>query len=259
MSIEHYLESLTLSDEGLDADPAAAALEGGELDPLEAAATAIPLDLKAAVNAGSLLSFVEGVTEQEKQDVLFSTQFAQRAANHDFNRFTRTEEWYRRYLEVLENLGWAAEQFAFATHRTEEGELRMDEAALGVVSAIATQNQLHILLEALKALERAAEGDRTIALFERHIADEGSGNFQLGAVQRAPNGSLSVALGAFHFRAEKRRARVLFFGHRADRVNFWTAAQKMTLNTVLYAKLRKRVMQMLGAKARGFIAQVKLA
>ena len=136
------------------------------------------------------MSFVEGVSEQEKNDVLYSIQLAQRGASGTYDRFTQTQFWYQKYVEILENLGWATEQFAFTRFDQTEGEFRMDQAALAIITAIATQNQLAVLQESVAALSKLAEDDGTIQLFDFHSSMEGSGNFQLGAVQRTPNGAL---------------------------------------------------------------------
>jgi hypothetical protein len=221
-----------------------------------AAATAPAID--AAVNVGSVLSFVDGVSEQERNDVLYSVQLAQRAASGAFDRFTETRAWYGKYVEILENLGWAVEQFAFSLFDQAESEFRMDEAALAIITAIATQNQLGVLKEGIAALAKLAEDDGTISLFDFHAATEGSGNFQLAAVQRSANGALSMALGAFYFRCVDERKRFLFFRWGSQQVNFWTAAQRMTLNTDFYARRRAEVIAMLEADATKFFADLKL-
>jgi hypothetical protein len=213
---------------------------------------------EASVNVGSLLSFVDGVGEQEKNDVLYSVQLAQRAASGAFDRFTQTQAWYGKYVEILENLGWAVEQFAFSRLDHAEGEFRMDQAALSIIGAIATQNQLAVLQQGLDALSKLADGDGTISLFDFHSSMEGSGNFQLGSVQRSANGALSLAIGAFYFRSVDERKRFLFFRWGSQQVNFWTAAQRMTLNTDFYARRRADVIATLDADASKFISGLKL-
>lgn len=212
----------------------------------------------AEINAGSLLSFVDGVGEQEQQDILYSVLLAQRAASGEFNRYTQTQAWYAKYVEVLENLGWASEQFAFSLFDQREGEFRMDQAALAIVTAIATQSQLVVLTRSIEALEKLAEDDGTVRLFDFHASTEGSGNFQLGAVQRADNGALSMAIGAFYFKSLDERRRFLFWKWGAKRVHFWTAAQRMTLNTDFYERQRADVKAMLDADAKSYRAALKL-
>ncbi len=212
----------------------------------------------AKVNVGSLMSFVDGVDEQEKSDVLYSVQFAQRGASGEYDRFTQTRSWYQKYVEILENLGWSSEQLAFTNYDQADGEFRMDQAALAIITAIATQNQLAVLRESISALAKLAEDDGTIRLFEFHSSMEGSGNFQLGAVQKSANGALAMALGAFYFRSVDERKRFLFFKFGGQEVHFWTAAQRMTLNTAFYARRRDEIAARLDADASKFISGIKL-
>ena len=213
---------------------------------------------RASVNVGSLLSFVEGVSEQEKNDVLYSVQLAQRGASGSFDRFTQTQAWYGKYVEILQNLGWNADQWAFGHFDQAEGDFRMDQAALAIITAIATQNQLAVLQQSVAALSKLAEGDGALTLFDFHSSMEGNGNFQLGAVQRAANGALWMALGAFYFRGVDERKRFLFFKWGSRQVNFWTSAQRLTLNSDFYARRRDDVVARLEADAPSFIADLRL-
>ena len=213
---------------------------------------------EAKVNVGALLSFVEGVSAQEQNDVLYSVQLAQRGASGSYDRFTQTQFWYQKYVEILENLGWASDQFAFSRFEQSEGEFRMDQAALAIITAIATQNQLAVLQESVAALSKLADDDGTISLFDFDSSMDASGNFQLGSVQRTKNGALSMALGAFYFHSTDERKRFLFFKWGAQQVHFWTAAQRMTLNTDFYARRRADVLARLESDASQFISDLKL-
>jgi hypothetical protein len=214
---------------------------------------------EAKVDVGSVMSFVGGVGPQARDDVLYSVQLAQLGASGAADRFTQPQAWYLKYVEILGNLGWASEQFAFTLHEQGEGEFRMDKAALAIITAIATQNQLAVLQQSITALSKLAEKDNTISLFEFHSSLEASGNFQLGTVQVGENGALSMAMGAFHFRAVDERRRFLFFKWGSREVNFWTAAQRMTLNQGLYARNRQAIIDKLAEEAGQFIADLKLA
>lgn len=228
--------------------------EGNGSAPLQA----LPDTVTAAINTNALLSFVAGVSPAERDDVLYSVQLAARGASGSFDRFTQTQSWYQKYTEILQNLGWTLQQFAFVRHEQEAGQLHMDQEALAVIAAIASQNQLAILKEAIDALKKLANDDDTVHLFDLQSSSQMSGNFQIGAVQRADNGALSLALGAFHFRSKDTRKRVLFFSWGAQNVHFWTGAQKLTLNTDFYAPFRDMVRQKLGADACDYIRALKL-
>lgn len=263
MSINRYIATLSLADEG--AQTTAFVSAGAPVDRIRGARGATTAseivdssNLKAAVDAGSILSFVDGIDPQDKLDVLYAVQLAQRGASGTFDRHTQTRSWYQMYNEILENVGWAGDQFAFSSHDQADGEFRMDKEALAIVAAIATQNQLAVLLKSIEVLQSMAEGDGTIRLFDYHACSELSGNFQLGSVQKSTNGALSMALGAFYFRTTEARRRFLFFAWGAKNVNFWTSAQRLTFNTNFYAQHRDAVRQKLGLKASAFIGELVL-
>jgi hypothetical protein len=67
-----------------------------------------------------------------------------------------------------------------------------------------------------------------------------------------------MAAGAFYFRSVDERKRFLFFKWGAQQVNFWTAAQRMTLNSDFYARRRNEVIAKLESDAPKFIADLKL-
>jgi hypothetical protein len=222
------------------------------------AAQTIDPNLRAAVNGGALVSFVAGLSEAEMSDVLFSTQLAQRAASAKHDRFAATKAWYDLYTDVLMRLGWAGEAFAFTQRAKTAGSFTIDRSALDVIMTIATGNQLAILVKTLQTLKGLADRSGAIHVFELQALAEQSGNFQLGAAQRAENGALSLALGAFHFHTRDVRRRVLFVTWGAEEIEFWTGAQKMTLNGVLYARHRDAVAARLVADGADYIAALDI-
>jgi hypothetical protein len=86
-----------------------------------------------------------------------------------------------------------------------------------------------------------------------------SGNFQLGAVQKAPTGAISMALGAFYFNSSSQRRQFLFAKWGRNDVNFWTAAQKMTFNSDVYANVRHTVQKKLGRQSVDFIERLDIS
>jgi hypothetical protein len=213
---------------------------------------------RAAVNGGAVLSFVAGLSGEETTDVLYSTQLAQRAASARHDRFAATEAWYGLYTEMLTRLGWIGEAFAFTRRDKTAGSYTLDRSALDVIMTIATGNQLAILVKTLTTLQGLADNGGAVRVFELQALTEQSGNFQLGSVQRAENGALSLALGAFHFHSSDRRRWSLFVAWGNETISFWAGAQKLTLNRDLYAQHRAAVAQRLEADAADYIAAIEI-
>ncbi len=234
---------------------------GGQKPPARAAAPdeVVTDKMRAAVDAGSIVSFVAGLDEEEKSDVIYSVQLAQRAASAKYDRFAATKDWYGLYVDVLGKLGWAVEAFAFAEHGTSKGEFSMDKSALDVIATIATGAQLAILVKTIDTLKKLGDGDRALRIFDIQAAKDLSGNFQIGAAQKADNSALSLALGAFHFETNDHRGKFLFFAWGAEEIRFWTAVSKMTLNRDLYSVHRRAVVAKLKADAADYVAELEIA
>ena len=199
-------------------------------------AESVPIkDMKATVNASALLSFVDGLEGDDKSDVLYSIQFAQRAASAAHDKFDETPAWYRKYIDVLEILGWAGEQFAFTRTGESHTNVQMDKEALSIITAVATGNQLAVLTKSIEALGKLADDSGQIDLFDFQSSNVLGGNFQIGAAEKGENGLVSFAVGAFYFKATERKKKFLFVKWSTKQVNLFTAAQRMVFNQEIYA------------------------
>ena len=249
-----YIESLTLAD-GLRTGITTRSRS------LEDPSEPVPLPIApAVVNVGSLVSFVSGLDPQEMRDVLSTVQLAQRGASGSYNRFTDTPKWYNKYIEILGTVGWVGEQLAFAEYQQSAGHLEMDKAALEVIAAVATSQQLQALTTCLGALRKLSSGDQPITLFELNSLAQSSGNFQLGTVQKAPaNGALTMGLGAFYFSASRQQGKFLFFSWGDRETRLWTAVQKLTLDPDIYVPLRSQIAQKLGAEGPHYVSALTLS
>jgi hypothetical protein len=73
---------------------------------------------------------------------------------------------------------------------------------------------------AIDTLKKLGQGDRALRIFEIQAAKDLSGNFQIGAAQKADISALSLALGAFHFETDDQRGKFLFFAWGAEQIRF---------------------------------------
>lgn len=215
-------------------------------------------DYKAAVDASNIVSFVDGLSAQQKSDVLDCMQFAERAANAKFDRGSNIELWYGAYLEVLGKLGWVTSGLAFDRKEHSEGKFKMSQEVIAIISAIATGNQLLVLKSALNALSNLADDSKQISLFDFSVSLEIGGNFQIGAAEANGDTSVAMAMGAFYYRSDDQRKNILFFSWGSHDVQMWTSAQQLTLDTTFYAPLRDTVRSRLGAKSEEFIANIPI-
>jgi hypothetical protein len=88
------------------------------------------------VVAASIVSFADGVTGQQKEDLLNSTLLAQLAANRRYDRERDTLNWYDAYRSALRGVGWRSETTSSANRLPGAVGIRATAAAvLGVMPA----------------------------------------------------------------------------------------------------------------------------
>ncbi|MBK8623025.1 MAG: hypothetical protein IPN79_15045 [Saprospiraceae bacterium] len=208
--------------------------------------------------AGSTVSFVTGFPKLQKYDVLNSTLLAQLAANFAFDRESETEDWYRKYTEVLENLGWVLQGFSFAKYNSASANFTMDKVVLNVIAAIATGGQLAVVSATLKALSEAAGDDKALTLLDTNGSSGPAGNFQISAATIDNDLNVSMTLGAFYFKSTEHRTRFLFWSWSSTSVNMYYSAQAVTLNDQIYAMVRQAVIDKLGNNAQKYVADIQI-
>ncbi|MDV7143982.1 caspase family protein [Tropicimonas sp. TH_r6] len=213
--------------------------------------------LNAAIDASGVISFVDNLTPQQKDDVLLSTLFAQRAATARKNPVTEVQAWFTIYLDTLSLLGWSVESAPELRQSTLTQNASFHDAILKILASVATQSQFAILEQALSSLASLSESSSQIRLFDRATSVTEGGHFQIGAAE-ASGDVVAMALGAFHYRNEDERKNVLFVSWGDNEVTYWMGAQKVNLSTRLYGEVRDLVSERLGENRRKLIADIDL-
>lgn len=212
----------------------------------------------AKVVGGSTVSFISGVPKVKQADILNSTLLAQLAANHAHDRVSETEQWYNKYVEVLENIGWVISDFKFAHQNLTGVTVEMDKAALDILSAALTGNQLAVLTATLKALKDANPGKKSITLFDTNGSSQDGGNFQLGIASADPTGNVQMSMGAFYFQASERHTRFLFWSWSTKNINMFAGSESILLNEEIYKTVRQQVINKLGVRATRYVADLSI-
>ncbi len=212
----------------------------------------------AKVVAGSTVSFVTGVPKLKQGDVLNSTLLAQLAANYAYDRETQTEQWYQKYVEVLENVGWVITSFKFAHQKFTGTTVEMDKAALDILTAALSGNELVVLEATIKALKDSSEGSKAIKLFDSNGSSADGGNFQLATASSDPDGNVQMSMGAFYFSAAEHHTRFLFWSWATKDINMYAGSESILLNEQIYSTVRQAIIDKLGDKATQYVADLPI-
>lgn len=212
---------------------------------------------QAFVNNGSVQSFVAGMNPTLRQDVLDSTLLAQLAATKQHDRFSDAENWYKKYKEVLENIGWVIQNFDFTKYSSSGGSFTVASDVIKVLLAICTGDEQALVTAAVEAMKKLAEGSEGFVIFEKSSHSSSQGNFQICAAAE-DNKMAVMKIGGFKFDSSDSVTRVLFFGFSSASASFFKGTQNLVLNDGVYSRIRAAVKTKLGDKAEQYVKELPI-
>jgi len=217
--------------------------------------TAAPGAPSAAVDAGSLVSFVGNVPQDMQPDVLNSTLFAQLAANAAHSRFTDFEDWYEDYVNILNQVGWDIQGFNLTQFNSAATDFQISTVVLDVLAAVVGDEEVDLVGRVLENLDTDTDA---LSLWNNESASGSQGNFQVSVVSFV-NNVLAMALGAFYFFGSETVSNVLFFTFSSESTTFFKDAEVVNLDEQVYSQVRDLIIDRLGAAAQTLVQNIPLA
>lgn len=211
----------------------------------------------ASVDAGSLVTFSGGVSKLNQADVKNSCLLAQLAANKKFDREKQTEQWYRFYADVLENVGWEIREFHFEKLSSYGASFEASAIMLKILKAVCTGDEMAAVSATIDALSLLAQNDYRIKIFESCSHSEQLGNFQHSSCC-LKDGSVTMHLGACYFSTTQHISRLLFTKFSASDINAYQSSQTVELDTDVYDQVRQEIIDKLGENAHKYIGDLDI-
>lgn len=211
----------------------------------------------AAVDAGSVISFVANVSGQNRSDVLNSTLLAQLAANHKYDRMEAPLNWYGFYTDVLGRVGWVLQEFGFKKYETHEQQFTLDAVLIELFEAILTGNELLVAKATVDALKKLSDDDNRLVVFSHESHSTSMGNFQLGLCSDQGD-AVAMKANAFHFTTKTDITRILWAKFTESNMYLYFASNTMTLNKEVYEQVRAAVIKKLGDAAKEFVENLPI-
>ena len=209
------------------------------------------------LNAKSLVSFVSEINGQRRSDVLNSVLLAQLAANKKFPDENQLVDWYKTFVSVLTNLGWAIQGGEFSTFQANGTVFDAENAIISILSAVFGGSFMVVITKTLDAIKGLSDSNGKITVFEKNTHSFSKGAFQIGLVSEA-NGALSLQIGTFLVTSKNEIKKILFFKSTKDTTQLNYCSRTGTLNEELYAKIRTQIQDKLGGRMTEFIAEIEL-
>lgn len=218
----------------------------------------------AAVVANNVVSFVSGMSKQNKEDIKNSILFATLVANKACPELSG-ERWYNKYMEVMHNAcGWAPNGLGYAKYTATEQSFTMDEVGLAIltkaVAAIAVPgaNALALIGVAQQALEALSASQKPLKLFESKSRTHTGGAFNIASCVESEDGEVAMSVGYVDFSTTQRVTDVLFLNWHSDSVSISQVATALMFNQSVHAEVRDDLLAKLGKNAVSAVEEYEI-
>lgn len=207
----------------------------------------------AAVVGQGVIGFVSGMSQQARQDVLDSFNYATLAADKRHNATTARGEWYKTFREVMTRaLNWAPQDSAFVSNSGSERVITMSKVGMDLLtSSLATAAtggatgamMLKVAGDAVNALK---DQEQPARLYNRRTLKPGGGSrFMVGGCTESDDGVIALVVGAVEANIKVSEGNFLFINWNAVSVKMHRSADVFIFNQSIYAMRREMVRQKL--------------
>jgi hypothetical protein len=213
---------------------------------------------QAAVVGSDVVAFVEGVTEEQRHDLVNATLLAQLVAKKAVPEpadLAGVQAWYDSYFNTLENIGFVVQDKGFAEYTENASGFEVHEAILEVakVALGSAPTALALVTKTLESLKSMTADSPWITLFHRESRSAKTARFQITLAEPGSKGLL-VTLMAFGLKADATVTQVLFFKFRKDKATLRHSSGKVTINATVLGSVRGDIAEKLIKHTKGFVA-----
>ncbi|NBA95112.1 hypothetical protein [Pseudomonas sp. R5(2019)] len=216
---------------------------------------------QGSVAGKGVISFVAGMSEQNKEDIKNSFLFASLVADKQFHSEADGEKWYAQFMAVMQNCGWLIAKRSYEKLSIQQRSFKMDnviiDALATVVGSAAGAVPAAVVLPKLAqdGLSALARNPGPVSLFESKSRGLKGGTFSVGACTESSDQEVVMALGTINYTTPHKNTKVLFWEYDSSSVELYSGQAFLVFNQKYYADFsRQAILQKLGDRARSLIA-----
>jgi hypothetical protein len=207
-SARSYVLALDLPD----APPRYESVDGADAGALGQSAPDFSGEPQALVVGSQLAEFTDRVDPGTREAVADSLLIAQLAANKAADQAGDVFGWYRKYVEVLQGVGWQVGSMSFESQAVSNRNADLHRAILPVVATMLGPAAAagSLVMSVLEGLDAMGQQTPWIAVFDRASQHASGARFQVGRVD-ANGGDPEITVLCFGIDARRTVTQVLFF------------------------------------------------
>lgn len=210
---------------------------------------------QAMVVGSGIVSFVEGVTPERREDIVNSSLLAQLATKKKVSDPTMVYDWYNSYFDILTNIGWVIQDQSFATYSEESAGFEAHQAILDVAAVLLgpAATTMAIVKATLDALKSMSSNSPWITVFNRESQAANTAHFQITLAEKSPDDQFIVSLMAFGLEAKATLTQVLFFKARSNEATLKHYSGKVTINGHVLSNVREAIKNRIAGFAKDYV------
>ncbi len=245
-------------------------LELPEIDELEAVETGGPIDIVPpkfredvgqTITVGSQLAgFAASVSAELRPHISNSFLLAQLAAN----KFVKdndgsSRDWYDKYIQVLNNIGWVIEGDAAAIRVVEGTSLQVHQEIIPIITAALGPGAVaaSTILNVLNGLASMEKDKPWITLFDRASQRASANQFQVSFAS-VEGGRPRITLACFELDASNSVVQVLFFKFSDSHAKLKHFEIKASINESVFNQVKDHIAARVIAHTSRFIADIQI-
>jgi hypothetical protein len=205
----------------------------------------------------SLISFVSGLSAENRADILESTLLAQLGAKSKVPDEKDVIGWYNAYIEILSKIGWTIEGGEVQHFSAKANVVELQAVIIDILKAAFGSDLLEIVTKALDGIKSLADSNGKIEAFEKNTHSETNGSFQIGVATQEGN-AVCMNLGTFLIASTNRIKHILFIKFTKDETDLQYASGKLTLDQKIYENVRNLVHNKLSGRATEFVTEIPI-
>lgn len=210
----------------------------------------------ALVAGDSLVSFVSGLGQQAREDVLNSTLLMQLAASKLYDKARQREEWFNFYTDGLAKLGWTLSRNGMQRYQPSQSAFTVNDVALDIIESVVGGEAYSPL--ARRTFEALRKEPRALELFSSSSTRGNVGTFQIMPCTQSATGEVTMLMNCMQIMRNTTSTGFLFMTFQRNDIQIFRSAQTSVLNLQTYGQVREAVIAKLGQNAQRFLANLKL-
>lgn len=219
----------------------------------------------SVVDAG-VIAFVSGMSEQNKEDVRNSYQYASMVASKRYPDRKDGEKWNDLFVEVMSKIGWVFIDRRYDQLDSSNFGLTIDKAGLSVIASVVASAALpatigpNLLKACGAALDvlKASDDKKPLDMLKVKATDKDGGRFCMAGCAEDEDKEVIMAFGAVHYLAPERKGNILFLNWDRSVTSIYSAKARIALNPSVYEMARPLIKKALGQNVETAIAHYEI-